>query len=225
MEAMTTLEALGDPSPLASARLRRKLARPDAAARAGLTEDEVAWLEERRVYRFATPDDALLALLLYATALGIDHAEARELAGLPSGETRGVESPRGRLAVLAAVTAAVAALVAAFVVPARGEREQRVPTGPALPAPWQITVDVLNGSGDINHTRRVATRIGALSYTIRRVRRAGRFDYPRTVVYYERGGRDNAIRLARKLGVVTAPLPGGANPRRLVVIVGPPKGP
>ena len=97
--------------------------------------------------------------------------------------------------------------------------------GPQLPPRWEIKVEVLNGNGDINWTRQVASRIGALAYTIAHVGRADRFDYQQTAVYYERGGRDNAIRLARELGVVTKPLPGGGDPKRLVVVVGPQKGP
>ena len=94
-----------------------------------------------------------------------------------------------------------------------------------LPPPWRIAVDVLNGTGDIVRTRQVASRIGALAYTIHRVGRADSFDYAQTAVYYERGGRANAIRLARRLGVITRPLPGGTNARRLVVVVGPQRGP
>src|SRR5438046_10644969 len=64
-------------SPLASARLRRQLTLPEAARRAGIAEDEAQWLEEGRVYRFPSTDAAMLSLLLYATALGIDHREAK----------------------------------------------------------------------------------------------------------------------------------------------------
>src|SRR5918992_2057579 len=92
-------------SPLAQARLQRQLPLREAAAKAGLAEDEVTWLEEGRVYRFRTPDDALLALLLYATALGIDHREARTLAGLPVGPMPFRANPRTRLAVLLCVAA------------------------------------------------------------------------------------------------------------------------
>jgi len=95
----------------------------------------------------------------------------------------------------------------------------------ALPKPWEISVDVLNGAGDINRTRQVASEIQSLAYTIKRVGKADRFDYPRTAVYYEQGGRLIAIRLARQLGVVAQPLPGGSNAKRLVVIVGPQRGP
>src|SRR5437773_1975729 len=72
-----------EPSPLASARLKRKLTVDEAARRAGLTADQIEWLEEGRVYRFPSADDALVAVVLYATALGIDQDEARGLARLP----------------------------------------------------------------------------------------------------------------------------------------------
>ena len=218
-------------SPLAQARLQRQLPVREAAAKAGLTEDEVSWLEEGRVYRFRSPDDALLALMLYATALEIDHHEAREIAGLRVGPRPFRANPRTRLAVLAGVAAAAVALTAAFVIPGHAEQRareaqaSRLAAEAALPKPWQIDVDVLNGNGDIVFTRRVASRVGALGYHIARVRRANRFDYPETSVYYERGGYDVAARLARQLGVGTRPLPGGDNRKRLVVIVGPHRGP
>ena len=83
----------------------------------------------------------------------------------------------------------------------------------------------LNGSGDINYTRRVASRIGGLGYHITRVTRATRFDYPETAVYYAAGGDAIAKRLARDLQVPIRPLPGGDDVQRLVVIVGPKRGP
>jgi len=229
MEFATALERKR--SPLAHARLQRQLPVREAAAKAGLTEDEVSWLEEGRVYRFRTADDALLALMLYATALEIDHHEAREIAGLPVGPRPFSANPRARLAVLAGLAAAAVALAAVFVLPgsaderAREAQASRLAAEAALPKPWQIDVDVLNGSGDIVFTRRIASRIGAFGYHIARVRRANRFDYPQTTVYYERGGYDVAARLARQLSVGTRPLPGGDNRRRLVVIVGPHRGP
>ena len=112
-------------SPLAQARLQRQLPVREAAAKAGLTEDEVSWLEEGRVYRFRSPDDALLALMLYATALEIDHHEAREIAGLRVGPRPFRANPRTRLAVLAGVAAAAVALTAAFVIPGRAELRAR----------------------------------------------------------------------------------------------------
>ena len=216
-----------EPSPLAAARIARQLPLREAAAKAGLTEDEVLWLEEGRVYRFASPDDALLALLLYATALGINHREARQIAGLPVPPKPLEVNPRARLAVLAAITAALMALVIALVLPGRSDdgAVARAAAEAKLPAPWKISVDVYNGCGDINWTRRVADRVGALGYQVRRVSRADRFDYPRTAVYFEPGGQELAARLARELGVIAKPLPGGKNARRLVVIVGPPRGP
>jgi hypothetical protein len=90
-----------------------------------------------------------------------------------------------------------------------------------LPPPWRVSVDVLNGSGDLNHTRKVADRIGALAYHISRVRRADRFDYPETAVYYQPGGKAIAARLAASLGTKKKPLPGGKDPRHVIVIVGP----
>lgn len=228
MEAAQLLEQRGGRSPLAAARLARRLPQAEAAARAGLTEDEVRWLEEGRVYRFATPDDALIALLLYATALGVDHREARSIAGLPVPPKPLSVNPAGRLAVLAALAVALVALGAAFALPEGGQSEAAAPlpaTGPKLPPPWRVKVDVFNGNGNINHTRRMASRIGALGYTVVRVGRADRFDYTRTAVFYQPGGEALAVRLARRIGVVTKPLPGGKNPRRLVVIVGPRKGP
>jgi hypothetical protein len=90
-----------------------------------------------------------------------------------------------------------------------------------LPPTWKVTVDVLNGSGNIRYTRRVADRVNALAYTVRSVRRADRFDYPETAVYFEPGGAALAERLANQLDVAAKPLPGGNNPRRLVVVVGP----
>jgi hypothetical protein len=215
-------------SPLAQARLKRQLPLREAAARASLTEDEVTWLEEGRVYRFRTPDDALLALLLYATALELDHREARELAGLPVPPKPFEANPRARLAVLAGVAVAAIALVVALVLPGRTEERNRAAEAARLlaeaklPKPWEIAVDVRNGSGNITYTRQVASRIGALGYHIARVGRADRFDYPETAIYYERGGEPVAARLGRELRVPTKPLPGGDNPRRLVVVVGPP---
>ena len=68
---------------LAGLRLQRKLTVEEAAKRAALWPDQVEWLEDGRLYRFPTSEAAVLALLRYATSLGIDHREARRLAGLP----------------------------------------------------------------------------------------------------------------------------------------------
>jgi hypothetical protein len=229
MEAAHTLDI--SRSALAQARLARQLPLREAAARSGLTEDEVTWLEEGRVYRFRTADEAMLALLLYATALGVDHREARRLAGLPVPPKPLETNPRARLITLAGVAAGLAALVAAIVLPGRAADRARAAQAAVaaaearLPPAWEVRVDVLNGNGDINWTRQFASRIGALGYQVTRVARADRFDYARTAVYYQPGGRALAARLSRQLGVVAKPLPGGGTPTRLVVIVGPHRGP
>ena len=215
-------------SPLAAARLRRKLTVDEAARRAGMPPDQVRWLEEGRVYRFRTADEALAATLVYASALGVEHREARELAGLPVPPKALDRSNRGRLIGLGALAAAVVLFTGFLTLPGgEGAQAQRpfAEVAAKLPPAWNISVDVRNGNGDINWTRQVASRIGALAYEVSHVGRADRFDYTQTAVYYERGGRDVAVRLARQLGVVTKPLPGGTNPRRLVVVVGPRRGP
>jgi transcriptional regulator with XRE-family HTH domain len=236
VEAMLRLlhapaEAPRAPSPFLAARERRRLTVEDAAERAGLTPEEVAWLEEGRVYRFPSTDAALAAAVVLAAALEIDLREARGLAresGVGLRRRLGARLPVVLAAV--AVAAAAGALAAAVALPRPdAEETQSTPVKAAapenLPPPWTIRVDVLNGSGDIVRTRGLASRIGALAYTIRHVGRADSFRYPQTAVYYESGGRANAIRLARQLGVVTKPLPGGTNPRRLVVVVGAARGP
>jgi transcriptional regulator with XRE-family HTH domain len=223
-------EAVHDRSPLASARLHRQLTVEEAARRAGLSTDQVQWLEEGRVYRFPSADAAIQATLLLAAALKIGGHEARKLAGLPVPPRPLDVNPAARLIGVAALSAALMALVAFVLVPA----VSRTPTpavdpvvaqAATLPKPWAIQVDVLNGAGDINWTRQTASRIQSLAYTVKKVGRADRFDYPRSAVYYSPGGRLIAVRLARQLGFVTRPLPGGANPKRLVVIVGPQRGP
>jgi transcriptional regulator with XRE-family HTH domain len=215
-------------SALATARLRRRLTLEDAARRSGLGIQEIVWLEDGRLYRFATSDEALTAAVVYSSALGIELAEARELAGMPAPTPEPARGRIRRLVVFGALAASITGLVAAIVF--TGPERQRHSLGAGargatLPPPWKVRVDVLNGAGDINWTRRVASRIGALGYRLGRVARADRFDYPRTAVFYEPGGQTLAVRLARKLGTVTAPLPGGSNPRRLVVVVGPHRGP
>lgn len=219
MEAVLTV-AREEPSALARARLQRQLTPEEAARRAGLTHDEVEWLEEGRLYRFRSSERATVALLLYTTSLGIDRREARRLAGLPV--TTATSNQRGRLAVAAGVAATALAITLAVVVPPRlGSDSAPGTTAAGLPPPWRISVDVLNGSGDITYTRRIADRIGSFAYQIKRVSRAGRFDYPETSVYFPPGGEKIGQRLAEQLGVTARPLPAGKNPRRLVVIVGP----
>jgi hypothetical protein len=223
-------EVLTDRSPLASARLHRRLTIEEVAKRSGLTPDQVEWLEEGRVYRFPSVDSAIEATLLVAAALEIDRREARRLAGLPVAPRPLDVNPTGRLVGVAAISAALMALVAFVLVPAlvgtsAPAVDPVVAQAATLPKPWQIKVDVLNGAGDINWTRQVGSQIQSLAYTVKKVGRADRFDYPLSAVYYSPGGRLIAVRLARQLGFVTRPLPGGSDPNRLVVIVGPQRGP
>jgi transcriptional regulator with XRE-family HTH domain len=210
-----------EPSPLASARLQRKLTVDEAARRAGLTSDQIEWLEEGRVYRFPSADDALIAVLLYATALGIDQDEARGLARLPV-LPRPQRYPRTRIVSAAAGVLLIVAL-AVTLVGGFGSDTKKGTQTKALPPPWKFRVDVLNGGGDIYYTRALANKIGALGYKIKRVAKANRFDYPSTAVYFEPGGDAYGNRLARQLGVQAKPLPGGSDPHRLVVIAGPPR--
>jgi hypothetical protein len=224
MAFVAPLEPRSDRSPLAAARLRRRLTLEEAAKHAKLTPEEVAWLETGRLYRFRSSESATLALLLYATSLEIDRREARELAGLPVPPRPLDRNPLRRIATLAAVLVLVVAIVAAFTVVPGATSEHAAENekqAAKLPPTWKVSVDVLNGSGNIRYTRRIADRITSLAYTVRSVRRADRFDYPETAVYFEPGGAAIAERLADQLRVAAKPLPGGNNPRRLVVVVGP----
>lgn len=228
IELVRPLEPVRDDAPLVRARLARQLTREEAAKRAGLPAEQIEWLEEGRVYRFANADEALTTLLVYASALGVDHRESRELAGLPVPPKPFEPSNRVRLLGLVALAAAAVAFAAFLSLPGPGgvsEEASFQEAAAKLPPEWKIEVEVLNGGGDINWTRQVASRIGAMAYTIDHVGRADRFDYQETAVYFEPGGRDVAVRLAHQLGVETRPLPGGTDPRHLLVIVGPQRGP
>src|ERR671911_3172177 len=105
-------------SALAAARLRRSLTVAEAAKRAGLTADQVEWLEEGRVYRFPSTDHAIEATLLLAAALEIGQREARALAGLPVPPRPLDVNPAARLIGVAAISAALMGLVAFVLVPA-----------------------------------------------------------------------------------------------------------
>jgi hypothetical protein len=224
MESVPALEAHSDIPPLAAARMRRRLTVEAAARLARLTPDEVTWLEEGRLYRFPSSDSALLALLLYSTGLGIGRQEARRLAGLPiftKPRREQVRQVAGMMIGAVLLLAAAGAIVLSGVLDKASTSRSPARVEAGLPPTWKVAVEVLNGSGDINYTRTVASRIGAMAYRIERVARADRFDYPETAVYFHPGGEKLAARLARQLGVGTRPLPGRGRPNRLVVVVGP----
>lgn len=217
-----TAKAAEKSSALTTLRLQRKLTIEEAAKKAALWPEQVEWLEEGRLYRFPGYETAVLALLRYATALGVDRREARALSGMPvEPPTR---HPVGRWIAAGAATAVVAVTVTLALALSLGGNgpSAKSRAAAALPPPWKLSVDVLNGGGDINYTRRVASRIGSYGYRIQHVTKANRFDYRETAVYYEPGGTAVAERLATQIGCGTPkPLPGGNNPLRLVVIVGP----
>jgi hypothetical protein len=224
MELVHELKLTTEKPPLAAARLRRQLTVDRAAKLAKLTSDEVTWLEEGRLYRFPSSDAAVVALLLYATALGIDRREARQLAGLPVLPRPHLQDAKSKTALGVAAAVVAATMAVALVGPAllRGSTKPAATAATAsLPATWKISVDVLNGGGDMNYTRRVADRIGSMAYRIERVSRADRFDYPETAVYFHPGGQRVAERLADSLQVPVKPLPGKGAANRLVVVVGP----
>jgi hypothetical protein len=225
MELVHPLEPSGEESPLARSRLHRQLTVEETARRAGISVEEVRWLEEGRVYRFPKPDDALAAAVLYATALGIDNREARELAGLPVPPLPVERNPMPRLLVIGAAAIALVVFATLLLISRSGGKEPSGAPSAILPPPWRVQVTVLNGSGDINYTRQVASRIGAFGYGIKKVSRADAFTYPQTAVYFPPSCEGIAVRLAKQLGVATKPLPGGTGPCQLYVIVGPARGP
>jgi LytR cell envelope-related transcriptional attenuator len=224
MELVPALESKTETPLLTAARLRRQLTVERAARIARLTPEEITWLEEGRLYRFPSSDSALLALLLYTTALGIGRREARRLAGLPVLPQPKLTDRVSKTAAAVAAAAVLVVVLGALVLPGLGGGSHAKASGRAdagLPPTWRISVDVLNGSGDMNYTRSVASKIGGMAYRIERVARADRFDYTSTAVYFHSGGREVAERLARDLEVQAKPLPGGTDPYRLVVVVGP----
>jgi transcriptional regulator with XRE-family HTH domain len=222
LELAHPLDAIPEHSPLAEARERRDLTVNQVAYRSGLTAEEIEWLEDGRLYRFPSQSAAALAAVLYATGLGIDRYEARRLAGLPvTGSVR--VNARARLIVVSAVAALLSALAVMVLTP--NLRLTKTRTVEAIPnaglvAPWKLHVTVENGNGDISWTRNVASRVGAMGYTISKVGRADRFDYPASTVYYGPGGQGVGQRLARQLAVEAQEAP-GLGPKQLLVVVGP----
>lgn len=223
---VSSLESGAAATVFATARLRRQLSREQVAQRSGITAEQVTWLEEGRVYAFRNPEDALAAALLLASGLQIDNHEARELAGLPVLPRPIERNRRGRL--VAAATLMFVGIAAAVMLgyALRGTATHVLTSaggGATLPATWKIQVVVENGAGDINYTRRVASRIASLGYQIASVKRASRFNYKHTTIFYSNVGKGRELgkRLASQLKVDLLPLPSGDSPRRLLVIVGP----
>src|SRR3954468_18459309 len=150
-------------SPLTTLRLQRKLTIEEAAKRAALWPEQVEWLEEGKLYRFQRHDTAVLALLRYATSLGIDHREARRLSGMP-GEPP-ARRPVGRW--IAAGTALALVLATTLVLTiglGGGSGSSAAQKAATPPPPGEGSADVLNGGGDINYPRVVASRIGSFGY-------------------------------------------------------------
>ena len=223
---VSSLESGAAATVFATARLRRQLSREDVAQRSGITAEQVTWLEEGRVYAFRNPEDALAAALLLASGLQIDNHEARELAGLPVLPRPIERNRRGRLVAAAAlmVVGIAAAVMLGYAL--RGTATHVLTSaggGATLPATWKIQVVVENGGGDINYTRRVASHVASLGYQIASVKRASRFNYKHTTIFYSNVGKGRELgkRLANQLEADLLPLPSGNNPRRLLVIVGP----
>jgi hypothetical protein len=224
LELAHPLDAIPQPSPLADARSKRDLSIKQVAYRSGLAEHEIEWLEEGRLYRFPSQNAAILAGVVYATALGIDRYEARRLAGLPITGGGFRVNARARLIVVGALAALLSALSVMIMAPnlhlTRTRTIEAIPNAGLLP-PWKLKVTVENGAGDINWTRALASRVGAMGYTIAHVGPADRFDYKSSTVFYGTGGRDVGLRLARQLAVAATQQAPGLRGNQLLVIAGP----
>src|SRR2546430_16055455 len=138
MELVQPLEPTGEESPLARARLHRQLTVEETARRAGITPEEVRWLEEGRGYRFPKPDDALIATALYATALGLDNREARELARLPVPPQPIERNPLARLLVVGGVLIALGVFASLLLIPRSGGKHPQGSPRPILPRPRRM---------------------------------------------------------------------------------------
>jgi hypothetical protein len=223
MNALNAVEADAGPSPLETARTSRGLTREEAAVVAALSADEIAWVEEGRLYRFRSAHAAVAAVATYAAALRLEHREALELAGRPV-PPPAAGSRRSRVLVAAGALVVVVAFVAALVVIPRLGGSDAGRASANLPPRWRVHVDVLNGSGDRNYTQKIADRVGAKAYQLDHIGRVkGPFNYQETAVYYPPQAEALANRLRDDLCLESMkPLPGGNQRNRLVVIVGPP---
>ena len=87
----------------------------------------------------------------------------------------------------------------------------------------QTTVSVLNGNGLSGAAASAAQLVRARGYHIGPVANAARTDYPRSLVMYRTGFRNEANRLAKDLGIaIVTPLDGRASKAgpQLTLIVG-----
>ena len=210
--------------------------------------DAVRALEEGRLHRFPSLQDAVAAATVYAASLGISEREAKRLAGLPV-RPRLLQTWSIRRLGAAAAFGASAGLLAWFVLVPRLDNEGAPPLPTAAPAPivptpalperWEIRVDVLNGSkaaGAATPTSRrqdggsLAARVArALSNDPRSRRTASLASISRPAPWRRRVRLRRDRRAPRRcrgeLGIGTAALPGGKNPLRLYVIIGTKKPP
>ena len=124
------------------------------------------------LYRFPSQNAAILAAVVYATALGIDRWEARRLAGLPFAPGGYRVNAKARLIAVAAIAAFGAALAALVLSPnvhlTKTRTVEAIPNA-NLPPPWKLQVNVENGLGNIatthaGHASRLAhARIAEIS--------------------------------------------------------------
>ena len=182
-------------------------------------------LEEGRIYRFPSVSDALAATLVYATALGnlgARGAQARRVARRP----RLLVVPAHRRDRGPGRDGRARRLALRHPAGARGGHTGGAPSTPAeaqtkLPPPWEIRVDVLNGTSTPGAATSLSNEIGGpLAYRMGTVGNAPRLDYVQTRVYYAPGSEAIAQRLADELGLEITELPSGKDPNRLLVIVG-----
>src|SRR5919199_962557 len=178
------------PSALATARVRRRLTIEEAAARAELGVDDVKCLEENRIYRFPSVEKALAATLVYAAALGISEREARELAGLRN-DADTTWPFRRWLAAFAFTLAVVAAVwfgARPYVLGGNAQATKTpIKAHSQLPQPWEIQVDVYNGTPVPNAGVHMANSIAGLAYRIGNLGNAKQRSYTETRVYFPPG--------------------------------------
>src|SRR5919202_1671795 len=71
MNALNAVEVDAGPSPLEAARTSRGLTREEAAVVTALSADEIAWVEDGRLYRFRSAHAAVAAVATYAAAVAL----------------------------------------------------------------------------------------------------------------------------------------------------------